>query len=163
MTSDQRLQKPLPQTFRVIEYCFDSQVVSQWDLQVTFQMLCGPMKNGSLGSVLSSLQCNVARTAWWWRLPKSPVTPARSLRQPDPPPLRLLPWTRRASMIKKTTDYITTLTSGKAVVNSRHDKLEDDPESRRHHYWRLTGENIDKGGIKNGGKMRKIPHSQKLG
>ena len=54
--------------------------------------------------------------------------------------------------IKKTTDYITSLTSGKAVVNSRHDKLElaeDDPDVIIFDDL-PENENIDKGGIKMG-------------
>ena len=53
--------------------------------------------------------------------------------------------------IKKTTDYITSLTSGKAVVNSRHDKLElteDDPDVIIFDDL-PENENIDKGGIQN--------------
>ena len=57
--------------------------------------------------------------------------------------------------IKKTTDYITSLTSGKAVVNSRHDKLElteDDPDVIVIDDL-PENENIDKGGIQNVKKM----------
>ena len=49
-------------------------------------------------------------------------------------------------------DYITSLTSGKAVVNSRHDKLElteDDPDVIVIDDL-PENENIDKGGIQNG-------------
>ena len=43
----------------------------------------------------------------------------------------MLPAQHGEEGVKKTTDSITSLTSGKAVVNSRHDKLElteDDPD-----------------------------------
>ena len=105
----------------IVSFRRDSQVVSQWDLLVTFRCRCRMDP-----SAVSCLLCKA-----------------------------MLPAQHGEEGVKKTTDYITSLTSGKAVVNSRHDKLElaeDDPDVIIFDDL-PENENIDKGGIQNGKKM----------